>query len=133
MASRRKLAFAVDACAGDEVYRYLVTRRKIKVCDISALGLSGTGRSHDDRVIDVATSNGMILITADKGFTENHRPLCKHEGIIKFSGPPGTRVSRLKRFLKMSIRHDAWKSVTHLRQDEIYMKRHNGEALTLNY
>jgi hypothetical protein len=75
-----------------------------------------------------------LTLTGDKRFTEEHLPLCLHEGIVKFEvTKPATRLRCLKRFMRMKERHLAWKGVTRLYEDSVVMQQHNGTRSTIQY
>lgn len=132
MASTRKLAFLPDHNLPSEISRYLSKLRKVTVSNFEAVGLQQ--RADDDQVIEVATRHGLLTLTSDKRFTEEHFPLCRHEGIIKFEvTKPATRLRCLKKFMRMRERHDAWKGVTHLYEDSVVMQLHNGTKNTIKY
>ena len=131
MPSRRKLKFLVDACVDESISSYLKERKRITLISFAEAGLNGG--SHDPTVIEKATRAGAILVTSDKRFTESHIPLCSHEGIIKFSVTFIKRLECLQKFLRMSERHDAWKSITHLFEDRIEMSQHVGHRLSIPY
>ena len=132
MASRRKLAFLPDHCLPSEITNYLSKLRKVTVSSFEATGLQQ--RADDDQVIEVATNQGLLILTVDKRFTEEHFPLCRHEGIIKFEvTKPATSLRCLKRFMRMRERHLAWKGVTRLYQDFVVMQLHNGTKNTIQY
>jgi hypothetical protein len=92
-----------------------------------------TQSSDDDLVIERATRAGALLITSDKRFTETHVPLCRHEGIIKFGVKPRAQLRILKKFLKRSERHLAWKGVTYLLENQCEMRQHIGITSTVPY
>ena len=131
MASKRKLKFLVDKCVEESVSSYIRGRKHISLISFDEAGLNG--RSHDPTVIKKATQNGAMLVTSDKRFTESYIPLCSHEGIIKFNIAFIKRLECFKKFLRMSERHDAWKSITHLFEDRIEMKQHTGSRLVIPY
>ncbi len=131
MASRRKLAFLVDHCLPLEVTKYLRTLRKVAVNDFDAIGLQQ--RVTDDQVIEAATEQKLLLLTADKRFTEEHIPLCRHEGIIKFETKLTTSVRCLKQFMRMKERHNVWKGVTHLYENRVVIQQHNGLRKSIPY
>src|SRR5229473_7963512 len=124
MASRRKFVFLVDYCVHAEVPEYLSRLRKTKVVSFAEAHL--TQSSDDNLVIERATRAGALLITSDKRFTEIHIPLCSHEGIIKFGVKPRAQLRILKKFLKRSEKHLAWKGVTYLLENEFEMRQHIG-------
>lgn len=88
MASRRKLAFLADHCLPGKIITYLTSLRRVNVTRFEAIGLQQ--RADDNHVIEAATKQRLLILTGDKRFSEEHLPLCKHEGIIKFevSKPP---------------------------------------------
>lgn len=132
MASRRKLAFLPDYNLPAEITAYLSKLRKVTVRSFDAIGLQQD--AGDDRVIEVATIHGLLTLTGDKRFTEEHLPLCRHEGIVKFEvTKPATRLRCLKRFMRMKERHLAWKGVTRLYEDSVVMQQHNGTRSTIQY
>ena len=131
MSSKRKLTFLVDACLSAEILEYLSSLRKIKVVSFRDAGLRQD--AEDPIVIQKSTDAGAILITSDKRFTENYIPFCTHQGMIKFGVKPTTRLRALKKFLKREERHQAWKGVTHLFEDQFEMKQHGGERISRRY
>ena len=132
MASRRKLAFLPDHCLPSEITNYLTKLRKVTVNRFEEIGLQQ--RAEDDQVIEVATSQGLLILTVDKRFTEEHFPLCRHEGIIKLEVTrPATSLRCLKKFMRMRERHLAWKGVTRLYEDSVVMQQHNGTKSTTRY
>ncbi len=131
MASRRKLKFLVDKCVDEGVSSYIRDQRHIALISFDEAGLNGG--SHDSTVIEKATQKGAMVVTSDKRFTESYIPLCSHEGIIKFNIAFIKRLECFKKFMHMSERHNAWKSVTHLFEDRIEMKQHTGSRLVIPY
>ena len=132
MASTRKLAFLPDHNLPSEITKYLSKLKKVKVSSFEAVGLQQ--RADDPQVIEAATNQGLLVLTGDKRFTEEHIPLCRHEGIIKFEViKPATRLRCLKKFMRMRERHLAWKGVTHLYEHEVILQRHNGTQSTIQY
>lgn len=132
MASKRKLAFLPDHCLSGEIAEYLRKLKKITVKNFEEIGLQQ--RAKDDQIIEAASKQGLLIITVDKRFTEEHLPLCRHEGIIKFEvAKPATRLRCLKRFMRMSQRHLAWKGVTHLYEHSVVLQQHSGVQLTIEY
>jgi len=132
MASRRKLAFLPDHNLPSEITKYLSKLSKVTVSSFGAIDLQQ--RADDDQVIEAATRHGLLTLTGDKRFTEEHLPLCRHEGIIKFEvTKPATRLRCLKKFMRMKERHLAWKGVTRLYEDSVVMQQHNGTQSTIQY
>jgi hypothetical protein len=131
MASRRKFVFLVDYCVHAEVSHYLSRLRKVKV--VSFMEARLTQNSDDTLVIERATQAGALLITSDKRFTETHVPLCSHEGIIKFGVRPTAQLRILKKFLKRSEKHYAWKGVTYLLENQFEMRQHIGTTSSIPY
>ena len=132
MASKRKLAFLPDHNLPSEIAKYLSTLKKVTVSSFEKIGLQP--RADDDQIIEIATKQGLLILTGDKRFTEEHVPLCRHEGIIKFEvTKPATRLRCLKKFMRMSERHLAWKGVTHIYEQSVELKQHNGTESTLQY
>ena len=131
MVSRRKLRFLVDQCVDVSVSSYIREQKHISLISFDEAGLNGV--SHDSTVIEKATQIDALLVTSDKRFTESHVPLCSHAGIIKFNITFMKRLECFKKFLRMSERHNAWKSVTHLYEDKIEMQRHNGPRDIIPY
>jgi predicted nuclease of predicted toxin-antitoxin system len=132
MASRRKLAFLPDHNLPSEIAKYLSKLKKVTVSSFEAIGLQQ--RADDDQVIETATQRGLLILTGDKRFTEEHVPLCRHEGIIKFEvTKPATRLRCLKKFMQLQERHLAWKGVTHLYEHSVVLQQHNGTQSTIQY
>lgn len=132
MASRRKLAFLPDHNLPSEITKYLSTLKKVTVSSFAAIGLQQ--RADDNQVIEAATKHGLLTLTGDKRFTEEHIPLCHHGGIVKFEiTKPATRLRCLKKFMGMKERHLAWKGVTRLCEDAVVLQQHNGTQSTLQY
>ena len=132
MASKRKLAFLPDYCLPGEITKYLSKLNKVTVRSFEAIGLQQ--RANDDQVIETATKEGLLILTADKRFTEEHIPLCRHEGIIKFEvTKPATKLRCLKKFMRMKERHLAWKGVTHLYEHFVVLQQHTGIQSTSQY
>jgi len=132
MASRRKLAFLPDHNLPSEIAKYLSKLKKVTVSSFEAIGLQQ--RADDDQVLETATQRGLLILTGDKRFTEEHVPLCRHEGIIKFEvTKPATRLRCLKKFMRLKERHLAWKGVTRLYEDSVVMQQHNGTQSTIQY
>ena|SRR6266446_2771785 len=131
MASRKKLVFLVDYCVHAEVPDYLSNLRKVKVVSFAEASL--TQNSDDTLVIERATKAGAMLITSDKRFTETHVPFCNHEGIIKFGVRPTAQLRILKKFLQRSEKHQAWKGVTYLLEDQFEMRQHGGTTSSMPY
>lgn len=132
MASRRKLAFLPDHNLPSEITKYLGTLKKVTVSSFAAIGLQQ--RADDNQVIEAATTHGLLTLTGDKRFTEEHIPLCRHEGIIKFEvAKPDTRLRCLKKFMRMKERHLSWKGVTRLYEDSAVLKQHDGTQSTIQY
>lgn len=131
MASKRKFVFLVDYCVHAEVSYYLSRLKKVKVVSFAEARL--TQHSDDDLVIERATEVGALLITSDKRFTEAHVPLCSHEGIIKFGVNPRAQLRILKKFLKRNEKHQAWKGVTYLSENQFEMRQHIGIISSLSY
>jgi predicted nuclease of predicted toxin-antitoxin system len=132
MASKRKLAFLPDHNLPSEIIRYLRKLKKVSVVSFEAINLS---RNADDpQVIEVATREKLLILTADKRFTEDHIPLCRHEGIVKFEiTKPETRLRCLKRFMQLPERHLVWKGVAHLYESSVKLQQHNGDQSTHPY
>ena len=131
MGSKRKLCFLVDYCIVGEVFDYLRDLQRVRVISFKNAGL--TQRSSDEQVLEKATAEGALVLTADKRFTEKHRTICTHEGIIKFDvRNPRAKLRLLKDFLRTYERHLAWKSVVHLHENQIVMHGHDGQ-LSVNY
>jgi predicted nuclease of predicted toxin-antitoxin system len=82
MASKRKLAFLPDHNLPSEIIRYLSSLKKVSVTTFEAVTLSR--HADDSQVIEAATKEKLLILTGDKRFTEDHIPLCKHEGIRGF-------------------------------------------------
>lgn len=132
MASRRKLAFLPDHNLPSEIAKYLSKLKKVSVSNFEAIGLHQ--RADDDQVIETATQRRLLILTGDKRFTEEHLPLCRHEGIIKFEvTKPATRLRCLKKFMRMKERHLTWKGVTHLYEHSVVLQQHNGTQSTIQY
>jgi hypothetical protein len=132
MASRRKLAFLPDHNLPSEIAKYLSKLKKVTVSSFEAVGLRQ--RADDDQVIETATQRGLLILTGDKRFTEEHVPLCRHEGIIKFEVTrPAARLRCLKKFMRLKERHLAWKGVTHLYEHSVVLQQHNGTQSTIQY
>lgn len=132
MASRRKFAVLPDHCLPGEITRYLHGLRKVSVSNFDSIGLQQ--RADDDQVIEAATNHGLLILTGDRRFTEEHIPLCKHEGIVKFEvAKPATRLRCLKKFMKMKEKHLAWKGVTHLYESHLVQQLHNGTKNLIRY
>jgi predicted nuclease of predicted toxin-antitoxin system len=95
MTSRRKLAFLPDHNVPAEIVKYLTTLSSVTVTHFGEIGLQQ--RADDPQVIETATKKGLLLLTGDKRFTEQHVPLCTHAGIVKFEvSKPATRLRCLK-------------------------------------
>jgi hypothetical protein len=125
MASKRKLAFLPDHCISGEIVDYLGGLKRVRVVSFESLGLQS--RAEDDRVIEEATKARLLVLTVDKRFTEDHIPLCRHEGIVKFEvSKPATMLRCLQKFLHMKERHYAWKGVTRLYESSVVIHQHNG-------
>lgn len=132
MASRRKLAFLPDHNLSSEITKYLSKLKKVTVSSFDAIGLQG--RADDTQVIEVATEEKLLILTGDKRFTEEHIPLCRHEGIVKFEvAKPATRLRCLRKFMRMKERHLAWKGVTRLYEHSVVLHQHNGIQTTILY
>jgi len=132
MASTRKLTFLPDHNLPSEISKYLSKLKKVTVHGFEAVGLPQ--HADDPQVIEAATKQRLLVLTGDKRFTEEHIPLCRHEGIIKFEvTKPATRLRCLKKFMRMRERHLAWKGVTRLYEDSVVMQQHNGIKNTFPY
>ncbi|MBI3001887.1 MAG: DUF5615 family PIN-like protein, partial [Deltaproteobacteria bacterium] len=106
--------------------------KKVTVSSFEAIGLQQ--RADDDQVIETATQRGLLILTGDKRFTEEHIPLCRHEGIIKFEvTKPATRLRSLQKFMRLKQRHLAWKGVTRLYEHAMVLQQHNGIQSTIQY
>ena len=116
----------VDYCIVGEVFAYLCSLRKVRVISFKDAGLSQ--RASDEHVVDKATNEGALVLTGDKRFTEEHKIICTHEGIVKFDvRNPAAKLRLLKDFLRTREKHLAWKSIVHLHEDRIVMLGHAGQ------
>jgi predicted nuclease of predicted toxin-antitoxin system len=132
MASKRKLAFLPDHNLPSEIIRYLSSLRKVSVTTFEAIDLPR--HADDSQVIEAATKEKLLILTGDKRFTEDHIPLCRHEGIVKFEvSKPATRLRCLKRFMHMQERHLVWKGVARLYEFNVTLQQHNGDQSTIPY
>ena len=121
-----------DHCVSGDVVRYLCGLRKVTVMRFEQIGLRQN--ADDVEVITAATKERLLLVTGDKRFTERDIPLCSHEGIIKFEvTKPATRLSCIKKFMRMQERHNAWKGITHLYERHITQLGHDGIQRELRY
>ena len=131
MASRRRLRFLVDYCVLGEVFTYLSGRKKISVVSFKDAGL--TQRASDEHVLDRAMAERAIVLTGDKRFTEEHKIVCTHEGIVKFEvRNPNAKLRLLKAFMRTRERHSAWKSIVRLRESQMQIYGHGG-CTTVSY
>jgi predicted nuclease of predicted toxin-antitoxin system len=132
VASKRKLAFLPDHNIPSEIIFYLSSLRKVQVMSFEEINLSRSAT--DPQVIEAATKEQLLILTADKRFTEDHIPLCQHQGIVKLEvSKPETRLRCLKRFMHMPERHLAWKGVTHLYESLVMLQQHSGERSRISY